>query len=107
MIAMGVSERGYIGGLLYGLWTLMLGLKVTFIEFFTKKTTQHYPENRKSLVMFDRYRGNLIMVRDDTGINQCTACGLCEMNCPNQTIVVESETITDEETGKKDRKSVV
>jgi NADH-quinone oxidoreductase subunit I len=41
------------------------------------------------------------MLHDDAGENKCTACGLCETNCPNNTIVVESETITDNETGKK------
>ncbi|MDR0794781.1 MAG: 4Fe-4S binding protein [Tannerella sp.] len=98
---MKVKERGYIGGILNGIWTLIIGLKVTFIEFFTKKTTQQYPENRATLVMFDRFRGSLKMDIDDQGRNRCTACGLCEMNCPNNTISVESELITDSETGKK------
>jgi NADH-quinone oxidoreductase subunit I len=95
------KKRGYISSILYGIWTLVKGLKVTFIEFFTKKTTEQYPENRDTLVMFDRYRGTLTMQRDDAGENRCTACGLCAMNCPNNTIEVESEMITDDETSKK------
>jgi NADH-quinone oxidoreductase subunit I len=95
------KKRGYVSSILFGIWTLVKGLKVTFIEFFTKKTTQQYPENRDTLIMFDRYRGTLTMQRDDTGGNRCTACGLCIINCPNNTIEVESEMITDEETGKK------
>jgi NADH-quinone oxidoreductase subunit I len=83
------------------MWSLVMGLKVTFIEFFTKKKTDEYPENRNKLVMFERYRGTLTMQRDETGKNRCTACGLCEMNCPNNTIQVETDTITDTETGKK------
>jgi len=95
------KKRGYIGSIVYGIITLIKGLKVTFIEFFTKKTTDEYPENRDTLVMFDRYRGALTMQLDDTGNNKCTVCGLCEMSCPNNTIKVESEIITDDETGKK------
>ena len=95
------KKRGYIGGIIYGLWTLIKGLKVTFIEFFTKKTTDEYPENRAKLVMFDRYRGTLTMLRDEAGNCKCTACGLCATGCPNNTIEVESEMITDDETGKK------
>ena len=95
------KERGYIGSIVYGIWTLIKGLKVTFMEFFTKKTTDEYPENRDTLVMFDRYRGTLTMQYDDAGHNKCTSCGLCEASCPNNTIEVESEIVTDNETGKK------
>ena len=95
------NKRGYIGSIVYGVLTLIKGLKVTFIEFFTKKTTDEYPENRDTLAMFDRYRGTLTMLRDDAGAYKCIACGLCETNCPNNTIAIESETITDNETGKK------
>ena len=94
------KHRGYIGSIVYGMITLIKGLKVTFVEFFTKKTTEKYPENRDTLVIFDRYRGSLTMQHDDKGNNKCTACGLCEMSCPNNTIKVESEVITDETTGK-------
>ena len=94
------KHRGYIGSIIYGIWTLIKGLKVTFIEFFTKKTTDEYPENRNTLVMFDRYRGSLTMLHDNEGNNKCTACGLCALSCPNDTIEVESEVITDEITGK-------
>jgi len=95
------KRRRYADRLVYGIWTLVKGLKVTFVEFFTKKTTDEYPENRASLVMFDRYRGNLIMTRDEAGNNKCTACGLCEVNCPNNSLRIESEVVTDEATGKK------
>ena len=95
------KKRRYASSLIHGIWTLVNGLKVTFIEFFTKKTTDEYPENRATLVMFDRYRGVLTMPDDETGKNKCTACGLCEINCPNGTLKIESEMITDEETGKK------
>ena len=95
------KRHRYASRLIHGIWTLAKGLKVTFIEFFTKKTTDKYPENRAMLVMFDRYRGTLIMPHDENGHNKCTACGLCEANCPNNTLRIESEIVADEETGKK------
>ena len=91
----------YISRFIQGMWTLVKGLKVTFVEFFTKKTTEEYPENRDKLVMFERYRGTLTMLHDENGKNKCTACGLCEMNCPNNTLHIETDTVVDAETGKK------
>jgi NADH-quinone oxidoreductase subunit I len=37
---------------------------------------------------------------------KCIACGLCQINCPNDTIKVVSEMIVDEETGKKKKNLV-
>jgi NADH-quinone oxidoreductase subunit I len=98
---MRIERLRYISGFFQGILTLITGLKVTFVEFFTKKTTEEYPENRDTLVMFERYRGTLTMPHDETGKNRCTACGLCEMNCPNDTLRVETDTVTDDVTGKK------
>ena len=47
----------YIKGLFHGLGTLLTGMKVTGREFFTKKVTEQYPENRATLKMFDRFCG--------------------------------------------------
>lgn len=93
--------NSYLKGLLHGIKTLLTGLKVTGKEFFTKKVTEQYPENRNTLVMFDRFRGTLAMPHDENGHNKCIACGLCQMACPNDTIHITTETITDEETGRK------
>ena len=98
---MEVKSLGYIGRFMQGMWTLVKGLKVTFVEFFTKKTTDEYPENRGKLVMFERYRGTLTMLHDENGKNKCTVCGLCETNCPNNTLRVETDTVVDAETGRK------
>jgi|EP00975_Prorocentrum_lima_P021255 NADH-quinone oxidoreductase subunit I len=38
---------------------------------------------------------------DENGNNKCIACGLCQMACPNDTITITSESVTNEETGKK------
>lgn len=96
-----MGKYSYIGGIIHGLKTLAIGMKVTFVEFFTKKTTEEYPENRDTLVLADCFRGTLIMPLDENGNNKCIACTLCETNCPNDTLHLEIDTVTDEETGKK------
>lgn len=93
--------KSYLKGLTHGIKTLLTGLKVTGKEFFTQKVTEQYPENRDTLVMFDRFRGTLTMPHDENGHNKCIACGLCQMACPNDTIRIATETVIDEETGKK------
>ena len=91
----------YIKGLFHGLGTLLTGMGVTWKEFFTRKITEQYPENRATLKLSDRYCGELTMPHDENGNNKCIACGLCQMNCPNGTIKITSETVTTEEGKKK------
>jgi NADH-quinone oxidoreductase subunit I len=95
------GANSYLGSIFHGLITLLTGMKVTFIEFFTKKTTEEYPDNRDTLVLSERFRGTLYMPIDENGKNKCIACGLCESSCPNDTLHLEIDTVTDEETGKK------
>ena len=52
-------KTNYYNGLFGGIWSLLTGMKVTLREFFTKKTTECYPENRSVLKMYDRFRGAL------------------------------------------------
>ena len=98
------KEYTYLGGLVHGVSTLLTGMKVTVTEFFTKKVTEQYPENRDTLQMFDRFRGTLNMPHDAEGNNKCIACGLCQMACPNDTIHITTETVEDAETGKKKKR---
>ena len=90
----------YIKSIFKGLWTLLIGMKITLKEFFTPKITQCYPENRETLKIADRFRATLVMVTDENGNNKCTACGLCAINCPNQTIKITSH-MEETEEGKK------
>ena len=87
----------YIYSWFTGLKSLATGLKVTIREFFRPKVTERYPENRATLVMFDRFRGELVMPHDENNQHACTACGICMMNCPNGTIHVISKTETTED----------
>lgn len=90
----------YIKGIFTGLRSLMSGMGVTWKELWTKKVTQQYPENRATLVISDRFRAELTMPHDENNEHACTACGICEMNCPNGTIQVISK-VTETEDGKK------
>jgi NADH-quinone oxidoreductase subunit I len=90
----------YIKAILLGIWNLILGMKITMINFFRPKITEQYPENRGKQVMFERFRGELTMPHNANNEHKCTACGICQMNCPNGTITVISKQETDEATGK-------
>lgn len=93
--------KKYITSFFSGLLSLLKGMKVTIRVFFRKKTTEQYPENRDTLKMFDRFRGQLVMPHNENNEHKCVACGICQMNCPNGSIKVISETVTDEEGKKK------
>ena len=55
----------YLGGLIHGISTLATGMKTSIKVYFRKKVTEQYPENRKELKMFDRFRGTLAMPRSE------------------------------------------
>ncbi|MDP4266332.1 MAG: 4Fe-4S binding protein [Bacteroidota bacterium] len=103
----------YISGIFKGVWSLLQGMAVTSSYFVRPWTivTQQYPENRKGnkrgrskkkLEMFERFRGELVMPHSENNEHKCSACGICEMNCPNGTIEVISKMEVNEE-GKKKR----
>lgn len=94
-----VSE--YFSGLFGGIKSLLTGMRVTWGELWTKKVTEQYPENRATLVIPERFRGELVMPHDENNEHACTACGICQMNCPNGTINIISKTIETEEGKKK------
>lgn len=95
------SVQRYFSSFFKGLGSLLKGMRITFIEFFTKKITEKYPENRATLKISDRFRGELIMLHNENNEHHCVACGICEMNCPNDTIHVEFDMVTTEDGKKK------
>jgi NADH-quinone oxidoreductase subunit I len=97
------SIINYIASIFKGVGTLLAGMGVTGKYFFTfwKFITQQYPENRKKLVMFDRFRGEVIMPHNENNEHRCTGCGICEINCPNGSIEIISKMIVTAEGKKK------
>ena len=93
--------KQYIASVFSGLRSLLVGMRTTLRVFFRKKTTEQYPENRDTLKMFDRFRGQLVMKHNDRNEHRCVACGICQMNCPNDSIRVVSEMVEDEQGKKK------
>jgi NADH-quinone oxidoreductase subunit I len=100
-----MKQKTYLGGMLSGIGSLLVGMKTSMKVFWEKPTTEQYPENRKSLRISDRFRGSLYMPVDEQGNNRCIACNLCQMACPNDTIHIVSETVTTDD-GKKKRQLV-
>ena len=98
------NSKTYIGEVKDAIKSLLTGMGVTWKEYFTKKVTEQYPENRKTtLHVSQRHRVRLVMPHDADGNNKCVACTLCEKACPNGTIKITTEMETDED-GKKKRR---
>jgi len=94
----------YLNDIFSALLSLLKGMKVTASYFFKPSAivTEKYPDNRKNLVMFERFKGEVVMPHNEKNEHKCTGCGICELNCPNGTIEVISKTIITED-GKKKR----
>ena len=93
----------YIKSIFWGIWRLMQGMYISMCNMLRPKITEKYPENRGKAVLFERFRGELIMPHNEKNEHKCTACGICMVNCPNSTINVISKKVLDEATGKEKR----
>ena len=95
---------GYFSNIYHGIGTLLTGMRVTGKYFLNARKgaiTQQYPDNRETLQMFDRFRGEVVMPHDENNEHSCTGCQKCELACPNGSIEVIWDRIIDPETGKK------
>ena len=60
------NKKSYFGEIGAAMKTLAVGMKTTWKEYFTTKSTEQYPENRKTtLHVAARHRGRLVMNRDE------------------------------------------
>ncbi|MEX2235850.1 MAG: 4Fe-4S binding protein [Cyclobacteriaceae bacterium] len=95
-----IKETGnYFREIWQGVNSLFRGLKVTG-KYFVKpgaNVSQHYPENRAELKMFDRFKGELILIHDENNQHSCNACNTCERKCPNGSIQVISTRVQGED----------
>lgn len=93
----------YFTEIIEGISSLFRGMMVTGSYFFkpSEIVTQKYPNNRKDLVMFDRFKGEVVMPHNEKNEHRCTGCGICEMNCPNGTIEILTKTVITDDGKKK------
>ena len=97
------SILGYFKEVGQGVKSLLTGMRVTGKELVTPKITEQYPENRATLQIADRFRAELTLKYDAEGRHKCIGCGICQMNCPNGTITLETKMVELPD-GKKKRK---
>lgn len=68
---------------------IVIGMITTIREMFTKPITIQYPYEK--WVPYDRCRGYLAAVVDESGEPLCRACGVCAQSCPDRIITVEKD----------------
>jgi NADH-quinone oxidoreductase subunit I len=92
----------YIKDVFGGVKSLLVGLRRTLYYFSHDKEiiTEQYPDNRDTLVLPERFKGEVVMIHDENNEHACTGCTACELACPNATIkIITKFDITPE--GKK------
>ena len=73
----------------FTLWELLQGLRVTLRNFFVKKVTVQYPEEKTP--QSPRFRGLHALRRYPNGEERCIGCKMCEAVCPALAITIESD----------------
>ncbi|MDR2354154.1 MAG: 4Fe-4S dicluster domain-containing protein [Deltaproteobacteria bacterium] len=75
---------------LKGLYTLLVGLKITLVFLFSPRKTVHYPRKVVEPENVQNYRGPLELTRgkDDAGATRCISCQMCSKACPGNCITV-------------------
>ena len=70
--------------------SLFIGLRRTGYYFTHHKEiiTQQYPDNKDTLHLPDRFKGEVVMPHNENNEHRCTGCTACELACPNGTIKV-------------------
>jgi NADH-quinone oxidoreductase subunit I len=79
----------YFSEIFQGLWSLFVGLGITFREFFKPVVTMPYPY--ETLEMPARYRGHVELIEDEEGKPKCIVCMACQRACPSNCITLDGE----------------
>jgi NADH-quinone oxidoreductase subunit I len=94
--------KDYISDVYGAVKSMAVGMKRTLYYFTHHKEiiTEQYPDNKDTLVLAERFRGEVVMSHDEKNEHRCTGCTACELACPNGTIkIITKFDITPE--GKK------
>lgn len=75
--------KQYFSQIFKSIWTVLIGMKVTFRHLFTPAVTIQYPDVRLKLP--ERARNRLYVNMDD-----CIGCDQCSMACPVSCIQIET-----------------
>ncbi len=82
--------KEYFSTVFKSIGSLLKGMRLTGYYFTHPKeiVTEQYPDNRATLKMADRFRGEVIMPHDELNEHRCTGCQACEIACPNGSIKI-------------------
>ncbi len=75
--------RKYFSQIFHAVWTVLVGMKVTFVHLFVPAVTIQYPDVKLKLP--ERARNRLYVNMDD-----CIGCFQCDMACPVDCIKIET-----------------
>lgn len=94
--------KKYITDVFKTLQSVWSGLRITARYFFHPKEiiTEQYPNNRATLKIADRFKGEVYMWHNENNEYRCTGCTSCELACPNGSIKVITKMVTTPE-GKR------
>jgi NADH-quinone oxidoreductase subunit I len=82
--------KKYISDVFGAVRSLLKGMRLTGYYFTHHKEiiTQQYPDNRETMKLPERFRGEVVMLHDEKNEHACTGCTACELACPNGTIKI-------------------
>ena len=84
--------------------SVLSGLKLTgyYFTHHSKIVTQQYPDNRDTLKLPERFRGEVVLIHDENNEHRCTGCSACDIACPNHTIrIISKRELTEDGKNKK------
>lgn len=85
------SDESFVERMVHAFSSLASGMKLTLGYLLRPSTvvTQQYPENKSTLTMQERYRGQLRLSKDEHDVIRCNGCNFCGLACPNKSIVIK------------------
>jgi len=70
------------------MFSILQTVWLIFLHAFRRRETIMYPEKKPYLP--PRYRGRIVLTRDESGKERCVACNLCAAACPVDCIALQA-----------------